>query len=89
VSDGISEDMKLNKALWEMAEVLRRRSAIKIPSTGGADQTLPRNQFRKHHLPMSNIIAIPLNKLTRSARNVRKSGGDSIDDLATSILCTA
>jgi ParB family transcriptional regulator, chromosome partitioning protein len=35
---------------------------------------------------MSNIIAIPLNKLTRSARNVRKSGGDSIDDLATSIL---
>jgi hypothetical protein len=32
---------------------------------------------------MSNIIAIPLNKLTRSARNVRKSGGDSIDDLAT------
>jgi hypothetical protein len=28
---------------------------------------------------MSNIIAIPLNKLTRSARNVRKSGGDSID----------
>jgi ParB family transcriptional regulator, chromosome partitioning protein len=35
---------------------------------------------------MSNIIAIPLNKLTRSARNVRKSVGDSIDDLATSIL---
>jgi hypothetical protein len=35
---------------------------------------------------MSNIIAIPLNKLTRSARNVPKSGGDSIDDLATSIL---
>ena len=35
---------------------------------------------------MSNIIAIPLNKLTRSARNVRKSGGDSIDELATSIL---
>jgi ParB family transcriptional regulator, chromosome partitioning protein len=35
---------------------------------------------------MSNIIAIPLNKLTRSARNVRKSGGESIDDLATSIL---
>jgi ParB family transcriptional regulator, chromosome partitioning protein len=32
------------------------------------------------------MIAIPLNKLTRSARNVRKSGGDSIDDLATSIL---
>jgi hypothetical protein len=25
---------------------------------------------------MSNIIAIPLNKLTRSARNVRKSGGE-------------
>src|ERR1700751_1314003 len=35
---------------------------------------------------MSNMIPIPLNKLTRSARNVRKSGGDSIDDLATSIL---
>jgi ParB family transcriptional regulator, chromosome partitioning protein len=35
---------------------------------------------------MSNIIAVPLNKLTRSARNVRKSGGDSIDDLASSIL---
>jgi ParB family transcriptional regulator, chromosome partitioning protein len=35
---------------------------------------------------MSNIIAIPLSKLTRSARNVRKSGGDSIDGLATSIL---
>jgi ParB family transcriptional regulator, chromosome partitioning protein len=35
---------------------------------------------------MSNIIAIPLNKLTRSACNVRKSGGDSIDELATSIL---
>jgi hypothetical protein len=25
---------------------------------------------------MSNIITIPLNKLTRSARNVRKSGGE-------------
>src|ERR1700751_2125578 len=35
---------------------------------------------------MSNIIAIPLNKFTRSARNVRKPGGDSIDDLATSIF---
>ena len=35
---------------------------------------------------MSNIIAIPLNKLTRSARNVRKSGGESIADLATSSL---
>ena len=35
---------------------------------------------------MSNIISIPLNKLTRSARNVRKSGGESIDGLATSIL---
>ena len=29
---------------------------------------------------MSSIIAVPLNKLTCSARNVRKSGGDSIDD---------
>ena len=35
---------------------------------------------------MSNIISIPLNKLIRSARNVRKSGGDSIDGLASSIL---
>jgi ParB-like chromosome segregation protein Spo0J len=35
---------------------------------------------------MSNIIAVPLNKLTRSARNVRKSGGESIDDLSSSIL---
>jgi len=35
---------------------------------------------------MSNIIAVPLNKLARSARNVRKSGGESIDDLASSIL---
>jgi hypothetical protein len=35
---------------------------------------------------MSNIIAVPLNKLTRSARNVRKSGGESIDGLASSIL---
>ena len=31
---------------------------------------------------MSNIISIPLNKLIRSARNVRKSGGESIDGLA-------
>ena len=46
----------------------------------------PPEPIQKAHLPMSNIIAIPLNKLTRSARNVRKSGGDSIDDLATSIL---
>jgi hypothetical protein len=35
---------------------------------------------------MSNIIAVPLNKLTRFARDVRKSGGESIDDLASSIL---
>ena len=35
---------------------------------------------------MSNIIVVPLNKLTRSARNVRKSGGERIDDLASSIL---
>ena len=35
---------------------------------------------------MFNIISVPLNKLTRSARNVRKSGGESIDDLASSIL---
>jgi ParB family transcriptional regulator, chromosome partitioning protein len=35
---------------------------------------------------MSNIISIPLNKLIRSARNVRKSGGESIDGLAASIL---
>ena len=41
---------------------------------------------QKANLAMSNIIAVPLNKLTRSARNVRKSGGESIDDLAASIL---
>jgi hypothetical protein len=35
---------------------------------------------------MSDIISIPLNKLIRSVRNVRKSGGESIDDLASSIL---
>ena len=35
---------------------------------------------------MSNIISIPLNKLIRSVRNVRKSGGESIDGRATSIL---
>jgi ParB family chromosome partitioning protein len=35
---------------------------------------------------MSNIISIPLNRLTRSARNVRKSRGDPIDDLTSSIL---
>jgi ParB family transcriptional regulator, chromosome partitioning protein len=46
----------------------------------------PPEPIQKANLPMSNIITIPLNKLTRSARNVRKSGGDSIDDLATSIL---
>jgi ParB family transcriptional regulator, chromosome partitioning protein len=35
---------------------------------------------------MSDIISVPLNKLTRSAHNARKSGGKSIDDLASSIL---
>jgi ParB family transcriptional regulator, chromosome partitioning protein len=35
---------------------------------------------------MSDIISVPLNKLTRSARNVRESGGESVDDLASSIL---
>jgi ParB family transcriptional regulator, chromosome partitioning protein len=34
---------------------------------------------------MSELISIPLNKLVRSARNVR-TGGESIDDLAASIL---
>jgi ParB-like chromosome segregation protein Spo0J len=41
---------------------------------------------QKATLAMSNIIAVPLNKLTRSVRSVRKSGGESIDDLASSIL---
>jgi len=41
---------------------------------------------QKANLAMSNIVSIPLNKLTRSARNVRKSGSESIDDLASSIL---
>ena len=44
----------------------------------------PPEPIQKAILP--NIIAIPLNKLTRFARNVRKSGGESIDDLASSIL---
>ncbi len=35
---------------------------------------------------MSEIISVPLNKLVRSERNVRKTGGKSIDDLAASIL---
>jgi hypothetical protein len=35
---------------------------------------------QKSTVAMSSIIAVPLNKLTCSARNVRKSGGDSIDD---------
>ena len=35
---------------------------------------------------MSEIISIPLNKLVRSERNVRKTGGESIEDLAASIL---
>jgi ParB family chromosome partitioning protein len=35
---------------------------------------------------MSEIISVPLNKLVRSERNVRKTGGESIDELAASIL---
>jgi ParB family transcriptional regulator, chromosome partitioning protein len=35
---------------------------------------------------MSEIISIPLNKLMRSAHNVRKTGGESVEDLAASIL---
>ena len=35
---------------------------------------------------MSEIISIPLNKLVRSPRNVRKTGGESYEDLAASIL---
>jgi ParB family transcriptional regulator, chromosome partitioning protein len=35
---------------------------------------------------MSEIVSIPLNKLVRSERNVRKTGGESIEDLAASIL---
>ena len=46
----------------------------------------PPEPIQKANLAMSNIIAGPLNNLTRSARNVRKSGGESIDDLASSIL---
>ena len=46
----------------------------------------PPEPIRKTNLAMSNITAVPLNKLSRSARNVRKSGGESIDDLASSIL---
>jgi hypothetical protein len=46
----------------------------------------PEPIHNKANLAMSNIIAIPLNELTRSARSVRKSGGEPIDDLAASIL---
>ena len=35
---------------------------------------------------MSEIFSIPLNKLVRSAHNVRKTGGESVEDLAASIL---
>jgi hypothetical protein len=45
--------------------------------------------IQKANLPMSTIITIPLNKLTRSARNVPKSGGESIDGLASSRLYNA
>jgi ParB family transcriptional regulator, chromosome partitioning protein len=34
---------------------------------------------------MSEIISIPLNKLVRSPRNVRKTGGESVEELAASI----
>src|SRR5260221_2415975 len=35
---------------------------------------------------MPEIISVPLNKLVRSERNMRKTGGESIDDLTASIL---
>ena len=35
---------------------------------------------------MSEVISIPLNKLVRSHHNVRKTRGESIEDLAASIL---
>jgi ParB family transcriptional regulator, chromosome partitioning protein len=35
---------------------------------------------------MSEIISIPLNKLVRSPRNVRKTGGERFEDLTASIL---
>jgi ParB family chromosome partitioning protein len=35
---------------------------------------------------MSEIISIPINKLVRSKHNVRKTGGESIEDLAASIV---
>jgi len=34
---------------------------------------------------MSDIIAVPLNKLTRSARNVCKSAGESIGELVAGL----
>ena len=34
---------------------------------------------------MSDNIFIPLNKLVRSPRNVRKTGGESVEELAASI----
>ncbi|HEY4048097.1 MAG TPA: ParB N-terminal domain-containing protein [Acidobacteriaceae bacterium] len=35
---------------------------------------------------MPDIIFIPLNKLVRSPRNVRKTGGESVEELAASIF---
>jgi len=32
---------------------------------------------------MSEVISIPLNKLMRSKHNVRKTGGESIEDLSS------
>ena len=46
--------------------------------------------LKKNDIPKSpeseEILRIPVNKLIRSACNVRKTGGESIDDLAASIL---
>jgi ParB/RepB/Spo0J family partition protein len=56
-----------------------------LPASPVPIRTSPYSK-QKANLAMSNIISVPLNKLTRSARNVRKSGSESIDDLASSIL---
>ena len=37
---------------------------------------------------MSEIISVPLNKQVHSERNVRKTGGKSIDDLAAFDPCS-
>ena len=96
---GIDEDLRLNKALWHMAEVLRNSPGDSKPKPGhcwigGGDlarrfsRVASRRIPWEKHLEMntaSEIVTIPLNKLVASRLNVRKIGGRSIEDLAASI----